>query len=240
MVGSQLSLDVLVVVLAGLPHYLHTRLLQFIEMLQHALVHGPGSQAATNDEDGLLVGVEPHGLAGLSTAERTVEERLAHGISREHKFVGGEEPLHALVGHADLAGFLGQQLVGDTGIGVLLLDEARDTHVGAFVECGTAGIATHAHCHHGAELADDLLGQALALPYLVEHCDIAQQVLAVETANRQTLDVISCGGHALHLHASFCPYEENLGIGPFHLDGISNGDGREDVSPCASSADNDS
>ena len=209
-------------------------------MLEHALVDGAGTEAAAHEQYGLLGGVEAETLDSLFAAERGLDEVLAHGVAREYDFVGGEEAVHVFIGHAYLLGLLGQQTVGHSGIRVLLLDEAGYMLGGTHVERGTAGITSYAHGCHGAEIADNLLCHALALPYLEEYGNVAQRVLAVESADRQALYLIACGRHALHLHASQCTHKEYLGIGALGLDAVGYRDGGKYVSAGTSSTDDDS
>ena len=65
-------------------------------------------------------------------------------------------------------------------------------------------------------------------------------MLAVESADGKSFDLISGSRHALHFHASLSPYEKNAGIGALGLDSIGNGDGREDVASRAATTDDDS
>ena len=209
-------------------------------MAEHALVDGTGTQTAAYEQDGLLFRVKAETADSVLTGDGGVEECLAHGVACEDDLLSREEPFHTFVGHTDFLRFLGQQLVGDTRIGVLFLDEAGDTHGSCLVERRTAGIATHAYCHLRTEVFDDLLGHALTLPYLIEHLDVLQQVLAIETADRQSLDLITRSRNTLHLHSSDGTYKEDLRIRTHGFDSIGNGYCGEDVTSRAASTDNDS
>ena len=168
-----------------------------------------------------------------------VQQVLAHGVAGEQQLVGGEELLHALVGHADSLRVLGQQLVGDPGIRVLLLYQGGDAHQGGGLQQGAAGIAAHAHGCLGAEVLDYLLRLPLAAQQLDEHAEVLPQVLAVEACHRQPDDGVACVGHALHLHASLRAYKEYLGLRAQLAQGVGYGDGGEDVPARAAPADDD-
>ena len=229
-----------IVEFAGLPDELHLRGLDLGQVVAHALVDGARAEAAAHKQNGLLVGGETELAPGLLAGERRGEHVLTHGVSGHDNLVGREESLHALVGYAYLGSLLGQQPVGDPGVAVLLLDEAGDAALGTHVEGGAAGIAANTHGRHGTEVFDDVLGHALAFPNAEKHGDVFQQVLAIEAADGQPLNLVACRRHALHLHASECTDNQNLGIGMLGLDGIGNGDGREDVASGTASADDDS
>ena len=117
------------------------------------------------------------------------------------------------------------------------MNEAGNTHRCSLVQCRTTGIATHPNSNLRTELLDDILRHTLALPNLIEHLHVLQQVLTVETLNRQAFDFVACGWHALHLHTSQRSYKQYFGIRVHCLDGIGNRHGREDVSTRAATTD---
>ena len=220
--ATQLSGNQLVVVLARLPDKLHVGLPKGVPRLQHTLIERTGTEATTHDEDGLLRGVEAEGAHSIVVRNGSLQEVLPHGITRKLDLLFREETLHALVGHADAVGLLGQQLVGDTGVGVLLLQQRGNAHRTGLLECRTARITTHAHSYVRTEIADDTACLAAALHQTPQHGNILEQVLAVEAAHRQTDDTVSCSRHALHLHTILGTHEEYLGIGTLSLHGIGN------------------
>ena len=237
MMTLQLLEDALVVVLTGLPDYLHTTVLYLIQVLQHTLVHGAGSQGTAHDENGFLLGIQSELLDGFLMTDGCLQQRLSYGVSCHDDLLCREETVHILVGHADLLCFLGQQLVRDTCVGVLFLYQTGDSHGGALVQRRSAGVAAHTHCSHRTEVLDDAASQALTFPYLVQHLHVLQQVLPVEAAYRQSFDFISGSGNTLHLHAVFCTHEQDLCFRVLAFDGIGNGYSREDMSSCATSTD---
>ena len=200
------------IVLACLPDELDVAGLDEVQMLQHTLVDGAGTQAATNQQNGLLGRVETEGAHGIVVLQRGLQQLLAHGVTRQHNLIGREETLHALVSHTDFRRLLGQQLIGDTGIRVLFLQQTGDAFGGSHIERRATGIASYADGYLWTELLDNLLGHALALPYLVEYLDILQQVLAVEALYGQTFYLVAGGWHTLHLHASQGTHEQNFRI----------------------------
>ena len=65
-----------------------------------------------------------------------------------HDPLGGEEALHAVVGHADTPRTACEDLVRQTGVGVLLLDERRDSRSLRGPQHGPRGVAAESH-HEG-------------------------------------------------------------------------------------------
>ena len=112
----QLRGDVGGVIPARLPDELRARGGYLAEVAQHALVHGARPEAAAYDEYGLRALLKPEGGERLGACQLRAEQRLAHGVAREHYLVFGEEALHALVGHADARRLAGQELIGDAGV----------------------------------------------------------------------------------------------------------------------------
>ena len=111
-VGCHFLHDALVVVFAGLPYELHSRLLYLLEMSQYALVNGACSKAATHNEYRLLLRVESELFHGILMAYFRVHDILSDGISRHHYLVSREETLHAVVGNAYLVSLRRKHLVG--------------------------------------------------------------------------------------------------------------------------------
>ena len=147
-------------------------------------------------------------------------ERLPHGVACHHYFIGREEAFHAVVGHAYALCRFGKQLVGHSGIRVLLLYECGYAHLCGGLQRGAAGVSAHSHYGIGLEVGYDFACHALAFPYLPQHPYVFQRVFTVETLDGQTLDGVSGIGHTLHLHASLCTHEEYFGVGALGLYGI--------------------
>ena len=161
--------------LATLPHKLHPALHNLGNRLDHGRVEREGAQTAAYQQDCLLVGVQPEELARLVAGQPVVTQILPHRVAGEHDFIGRKEALHTLVGHADGASLRGQQFVGDTRIGVLLLNEGRYSPVGCRPQCGTAGIATYPHGHVGIELAHNAPGQTQTLAQAPQHLEVGHR-----------------------------------------------------------------
>ena len=210
-------------------------------MLEHALVDGTGSQTAADEQDGLLRRVESQALDGLLMGDRRVEQGLANGVARQDNLLGREETLHALVGHTDLLGLGGQVLIRQTGITVLLLDECGNSQTVGCSQGGSTGITAHADGHVGLEFAQEFLGEPFALQVINSHTDVRRFPQGTEESpDGQSLDLITSRRYALHLHAPHGSYKQDTGVGLQCLDGIGNRDGREDMSACSASADDDS
>ena len=233
-----LLLDAVEVVFARLPDKLHLGMrLDQIQVLQHTAVHRSCAEASSYDQHGLLLRVESEGASCFLRCALGLQDVLSYGISRHDDAVGGEEALHPLVGHADLLGTAGQQLVGDARIGVLLLYEAGNAHSRARVERGTAGVATHAYCHHRAEVLDDVACHAQALEQVPHHADVFQQMPAVESLDGKSLDLVSRCRDTLHLHAALCADKENLCLGTHLPQRVGYRHGGEDMASRAATAD---
>ena len=67
-------------------------------------------------------------LHRLSPQRIQVVKCLPDRIARQYNLFLREIFFHPLIGHAYLLGLLRQQLVGDSGIAVLLLYQSRDIH----------------------------------------------------------------------------------------------------------------
>ncbi len=130
-----------------------------------------------------------------------------------------------------------QQLVGDAGVGVLLLEQSR--HAGALrgLECRPRCVAAHADGNVGLKLAHYPTRYAYALPQLEEHGDVAPQAFAVEATDRQADDFVTGGGYTFHFHAVFGTDKEDVGIGVASFYGVGDRQCRENMSPGASAAD---
>ena len=165
------------------------------------------------------------------------EQVLADRIAGHNDFLCGEELLHAFVGDAYLAGFLGKQLVGDAGIGVLLLYQGGHSHHSCRFQGRTAGIAAYTYCHLWAELFDNVACFPLAACQLHQYGKVLPQVFAVETRYGQTDNLITGIGHTLHFHAPLRTHEQNFRIGTQFFDCVGNGYGRENMPSCTTAAD---
>ena len=84
-----------------------------------------------------------------------------------HDPLGGEEALHAVVGHADTPRTVCEDLVRQTGVGVLLLNERRDSRSLRGPQHGPRGVAAESHHDVGAELAGQGIPQPDLKPFLV-------------------------------------------------------------------------
>ena len=220
-----------------MPDYLHITLLDIIQVLHHAFVDRPGTKRTTYYQNGLFLRVESETLNGFCLGHLVFQQGLTYRIARHDDFFGREETLHPFVGNTNLISLFSQQFVGHASIGILFLNQTGNAHCCGFVECRTTGIPTHTHRGHRTEVLDNLSGHTLAFPYLEKNFHVLQQILAVETLNGETFYFITSRGDALHLHSAESPYKENLCIRMLCLDGIGNGNSREDVASRSAAAD---
>ena len=84
-------------------------------------------QTAADHQNRLLIRGEAEELQGFLTLVRRLFQILTDRIAGHDDTVGREELLHAFVGDAYFAGFLCQELIRDTCIGILLLYQGRDS-----------------------------------------------------------------------------------------------------------------
>lgn len=127
-------------------------------MAQHALVETACAQRTAHDEHRLFPAIESHGFEGFGLGGFGVEQVLSNGVARETDVFGGEEALHAVVGHADETRPFGQKLVGHAGIRILFLKQGGDAHLLGDVERGPAGVTAHSHSHLRLKVFDDFTG----------------------------------------------------------------------------------
>ena len=166
---------------------------------------------------------------------------LAYGVAGKYDAVGGEELLHSFIGYADASGFLGQDLVGQSGETVLLLYEGGNALARGCPEQGSAGVSAHSDGYVGFEVLDYARLFVEALDEFEGDLDVVLDIgpvqLALESDHGQAHDGIARRGHFLHLHLAVCAHEKYLGVRVEFLELVCNGYGREDVSSRASSAD---
>ena len=143
--------------LSCLPDELYV--LVFFDTLEgslHGVIDGASTQTAAHYQDGFLGHIEAEAAHGFIMVGLMGEQVLTHRVAREYDFVGREEVLHALIGHTDLAGTLGEQLIRYTGERVLLLYQDRNTHLAGSLQGRAAGKSAYAHSYLWLEVLDDL------------------------------------------------------------------------------------
>ena len=205
-------------------------------MEQHALVECACAEATAHYQHSTLTRLQAQGPACQLASEGITHQLLAHRVTGQHYALLGEELLHPLIGHADGGSLLGEHLVGHSGIAVLLLEQHRHLQVLSRPDGSTAGVASHAHCHMGCKILDNLAGQLLALKVIVYHLHIVEQVLAVEARHLEALNLIAGLRHTLHLHPALGTHKQNLN--PVHsgLKLIGNGNGGKNMTTSAAAA----
>ena len=224
------------IITSRLPDKLHTGSRDGRKISEHTLVQSTRSQATAYQEHRFQPRQQTEVGQSLFAAFGILQQTLTDRVSRQDDFLFREKTLHSVVSHTNLIGPLGQQLIGHSGIRILLLYQCGDSHRLGHIQRGTAGIASYSHGRHRPEITDNLPRHPAAFPNLEKHGNILQQMLAVETANRQCLDRITGSRNTLHLHPPFGSDEQYLGFRMLRFDGIRNGHGREYMSARSSSA----
>ena len=210
-------------------------------MLLHALVDGTGAEAATYEQDGLLIGIEAELFACILRCDIAVHHILPHGVAGLYDLVGREETLHAVVGHTDDAGLGAQHLVGLASVGVLLLDEAGHAETLSGIQCCCTGVTAYAHSHLRLKRTHDLLCQTFASEVVDDDANILWRVEGTrQSPDGQAFDLIASLWHTLHLHAAQCADKQYLRVGVLGHDGIGNAYCGKDVAASTASANDDS
>ena len=210
----------------------------------HGAVERPGAEAAANHEQVLLAFREAIVCQAFGAVLRRVGmDHRADGVAAEDDLVGREEFLHPVVGDADAADALPEDLVGQSGEAVLLLDQGGDVLARGLPEQGRAGIASHADGDVGAEVVEDAAGPAQAFRHLEGDAQIALDVrpveLALQSGDGEPFDLVACRGDFLHLHLAFGSDEEDFRLRIDFLELAGDRDGREDVAARAAATDDD-
>ena len=178
--------------------------------------------------------------AAFGLGHTHIFDDFAHWIAGEHYLFGREEFLQPVVSHAYNIGVSREHLVGESRVGVLLLQQCGVAHLGGGFQSRGAGVASHSHHHVGVEVADNLFCHALAFQQFERHGKVFHYVFGAEAALQsgygQAFDGIARGGHFLHFHAAFGTDEKDVGVGVARFDGVGYGHCGEYVSPCSSSA----
>ena len=150
-------------------------------------------------------------------------------VAGQLDLVRREEAFHAVVGHADLFGSFGQQLVGQACVGILLLNEARNAHSAGGPQGGSTGVSADTDHDVGLEVAENLTRTAQALPQFEGKGQVGQGKFALQTCDRETLNRVSGSRDAFHFHFSFGSDKQNFSFWIQFSDAVSNRQGREDV-----------
>ena len=211
----------------------------------HRPVEGAAAEAAADDEKVFLRRIQSVEGEGFRLHFRRCRNGhfLADGIAAEDDFLLREESLHSLVGHADAPGLLSEDLVGESGKSVLLLDQRRNSHPGGRPEQGSAGIAAHADGDVRLEFADNPARLAHASEHLEGCLDVIDDILPVqlslESHNGESDDFIAGSRHFLHFHLAFGTDEKDFALRVEFPHLVGNRDGRENMPSRAAAADND-
>ncbi len=197
----------------------------------HHLVEGAGPQAAAEGEDADL----PLQLVvGPALLRHGQQHALPDGVAGDHAVpLGLQKPLGLGHRQQDLVHLFGQQLVGDAGEGVLLVDGRLDPPLGRRLQDGAGHIAAGAHHQVGGKVLEDRLAAAgrgrQAAQGLQVVGDVARREGAPEAQHLHGVEGIALPAHQPLLHRALVAHKGDLGVGVVLFDGVGDGDGRVDV-----------
>ena len=177
-------------------------------------------------------------LAAIRTRFRKTSPQR---VARHHDLLLREKAFHSLIRHADRAGTLGQQLVGDSRIGVLLLNHGRNPHPLRRPQHRAAGIPSETDDHIGPEVAMVRRALRMLLSTLKGTARFFKSKRRCKPATGQTDDPVSQCRHLLHLHLAFGTDEEDLDFLPeAPSERFGHSHGRIDMTARAAARNNDS
>ena len=194
-------------------------------------VDGVGPGAAAHGEDGEAV-VQPQLFPSLGPAycEKFLTDGVAHHLAGAP---GGQVGFGLGEGQKHQVRLLGQELDGDAGEGVLLVEEGGDMELLGLHDNGAAEVPAGADDGVGAEVLEDF-------PGLVVRCEdvgngfqivgnVAGSKSPVEARHPDVGHGVARLGDQGVLHAAGIGDEQELRVGLMGLDLIGNGDGGIDV-----------
>ena len=230
------------VIFARLPDHLHRRSTALPQNPGlHHLVERPRTERPAHDEQHRQIVPEAEMRQRLAAIRTRFRKTSPQRVARHHDLLLREKAFHPLIRHADRAGTLGQQLVGDSRIGVLLLNHGRNPHPLRRPQHRAAGIPSETDDHIGPEVADGAPGLADAFEHLERHRQVFQIEAALQARNGQTDDPVSQCRHLLHLHLAFGTDEEDLDFLPeAPSERFGHSHGRIDMTARAAARNNDS
>ena len=202
--------------------------------VRHHLVDAVSAQAAAKAQDnGAVAGLQVAAGGFAVGGKHFGADRVAyHG-----GLFGGTQLLHRISACGQYhIHILGQQLVGHTGEGVLLVDGSLDATPGSGAHHGAADVTAAADDEVRLDLVQDLLGAGTGQRQMPQGNDVAHDVLGVQAALKAVdLDVME-GIPGLRdkavLHALAAAGKVDLGgrVGGFQ--GTGNGQRRVDMTGC--------
>ena len=208
----QERLHLALIIFARLPDHLHGSVRAFEREYPrlHHLVQRPRSERSAHDQHHRKIGRKAVIFQRFAPVGPLFRETAPQGIARHRDPAGRKETLHPLIGDADALRTLGQNLVGQPGIGVLLLNHRRHAQPLRGPQHRSAGIAAESHDRIGPEFTNGLLGHRDALQHLERHREVVPVHAPLQTRYGQSHDAVAQRGHLLHLHLALGAHEENL------------------------------
>ena len=208
----QERLHLALIIFARLPDHLHGSVRAFEREYPrlHHLVQRPRSERSAHDQHHRKIGRKAVIFQRFAPVGPLFRETAPQGIARHRDPARRKETLHPLIGDADALRTLGQNLVGQPGIGVLLLNHRRHAQPLRGPQHRGAGIAAESHDRIGPEFTNGLLGHRDALQHLERHREVVPVHTPLQARYGQSHDAVAQRGHLLHLHLALGAHEENL------------------------------
>ena len=179
----------------------------------HHVVQRARTEAAAHDQYHRLIRFEPEigQCFGLPCCRvRPFGKTSAQRIARHHDALLRKETLHPLVSHADASGPRCEQLVRHPGVGVLLLDQRRNTHALGAPQHRCARIAAETDHYVGPEAADHATGLSERRGDLERQRQVAGRQPPLQPRHGQPLDAVTQCGNLLHLHLTLGTDEQQF------------------------------
>ena len=166
---------------------LHFVLGQKLEVVQNHAVDAASPKAAPDAEDNRLRRVKLEERTTLLPCSSHLLNVSTDRIAGKDQLVGRKETLHALVGHTDAVCTPRESLVGESCIGVLLLQKCGVAHTLGHAERWLAGKAPDTDNNIGLETAQNAAHYAAAAQHLEGQLqvldNIGQGELALQPGN---------------------------------------------------------
>ena len=178
----------------------------------HHIVECARTERTSDNKHNRQRGIEAIVGQRLVTQRSLGTEHRTKRITRLDYLVGLEEALHTVVCNADALRLAAHNLIDQTCIGVLLLNNGRNAHTLCNPQYRRTCIATKANHNIGLKLLDDATRTTQAAEQEYRQREIFERHTTLKAHNRQTLDFVAGLWHCRHLHLADRADKEYLDI----------------------------